>query len=260
MDPTPFLLKVPEEAAKLIAEGKAHRVGGVVRETGTERIVGFLEDADPVSEGVAGPNPVPLSPNGLSMMAVAGRVEARLDAIQAELAVLRQIVGETRDLAALSSAWHEAAAFGGLVGLLRACKLDLDAGRHELLLSYRRDFLVAHHRLLDMASRILSDSGLLRVGGRLLGALVAAAALAAMVARQLSSLLGDQPGAIQLAEELAASIGGLTGELRKRLRAPSALFWLEEDHLDLVREAREAAARLEGHVERLRSLPVEAEG
>ena len=54
-------LGIPEKAAAMISEGAARRVGGVVREYGSERIVAFLEDADPSLGDLVTANVVPLA-------------------------------------------------------------------------------------------------------------------------------------------------------------------------------------------------------
>lgn len=244
-------LGIPEKAAAMLQAGTAYRDGGIVREFESGRIVAFLQDADAPARELASANVVPLAVLGISMMAV----NHRLKRIEAELRSVRNLLQDVAAGVTFANAKLDGQMFGRLLGALHSCHLDIAAGNEQKLADYRHTFLEAYHLFRSVVEEVLGNAELLRRFEPVLRRYMQAMFLAGIAARDVSYRLDDAQGAQQLALEIAREASALAETAQKRLSAPSALFWRNNEHVTLALDIRESAARLRSHEEALRVLP-----
>lgn len=244
-------LGIPEKAAAMLRAGTAYRDGGIVREFESGRIVAFLQDADAPAKELACANVVPLAVMGISMMAV----NHRLKRIEAELRSVRNLLEDVAAGVTFANAKLDGQMFGRLLGALHSCHLDISAGNMQKLADYRHTFLEAYHQFRSVVEEVLGNPELLRRFEPVLRRYMQAMFLAGIAARDVSYRLNDVQGAQQLATEIAQQASALAEAAQKKLSAPSALFWRNDEHITLALDVRESAARLRSHEEALRVLP-----
>jgi len=236
------------ETAERLADGAYRRDGGVIRDKTSGQVVAILRDGDafrsPLWTEVA-ENLVPLVFHGVSMYGLErrlGRVEAELQQL---LAGQRRTVVEAR----LVALHEQAAGLGTVRGKLRACHLDLRAGRDQLLPSYRKEFLETFYAFRELVLGLARDRELFRFHPQLLRVCEQAMILCGVAARDLTERIDDAEAAAAVERQLLAASTELCATIQQRMRAPSALFWLDREHLEAGRHVAESHRRLSGQVE-----------
>jgi hypothetical protein len=225
--------------------------GGVVRDSGTHRIVAHLRDADASSADLVAANVVPLAILGISAMAQ----NHRLKKIDAEIRKLSALMEDVAASAKLANVKLDGQLMGRLLGALHACHLELASGDTQRFAEYRQVFLEAYYQFRLTVDAIVRDPDLLRRHDACLRNYAQAMFLAGVAARDTSYRMTDHAGALHIADEVAKHSVALAAHARDRITAPSALFWRNDAHVELVLEVRESAARLTSHEETLRVLP-----
>ncbi len=244
-------LGIPEKALAMIRDGTAYRDGGIVRETDSRQIVAFLQDADSSVSEFAKASVVPLAIMGISIMAV----NHRLKLIETELRSLEDALNNIDAKIDFANVKLDGQMIGSLLGSIHACHLDISAGITHKCADYRHVFLEYCYQFRSMVEGGLNEPELFRQFEPMLQRYAQAMFLAGIAARDVSYYLNDEKGALQLATELSHQSLSLAELAHKKIKAPSALFWIEKCHMDFVSDIKESAARLKSHEEALQLLP-----
>lgn len=244
-------------SAKAIAmrlAGTAYRDGGIIRERETGRIVCFLHDSDlpQFQDTTAASTLVPVAVLGVSMNAL----QKRLDNIEYALRKIDEKLDAIASDTKVLNIKMDATLLGNLLGAMHACELDLAKNNTEHLSSYKNRFLECFHQFRLFSLKIAQDPTLLRSYEDALSQYSQAMVIAGVAARDLLVRMGDIVGAQTLTALIANSINELALQTEAILKKPSSLFWAERTHRATLKSLQESHARVRGHQEALRALPL----
>ena len=249
-----FFLGMSETAFGAIQNGEATRRGGVVY-WNTGGILEHLTDAD-IQNGsdevkeLCGTNVVPFAVLGVSMLAINNRLEK----IEATLRQMQLVINKILARAELSNLQATGNLIGHLRGTLHACHLDIQEGRRERLVEYRRSLLESYYIFKEIVDGIAGNPELVRESIEIFNKYSQFMFLAGVAARDVTYRMGKKNSARDLADEFAEHAIGLERSLRMTLSQPSALFWRNDQHISVALEIRESTARLSSQAESLRLL------
>ena len=251
-----YNLAISERAKQAIEAGLAFRQGGVVR-WNEGKILEILQDATllkeatPVATSLLGASVVPMVIFSASMIAI----NHRLSKIENTLQELQLMLKEAISKIELINIKIDSSLIGKVNGLIHACSIDILEGRTHRFESYRQSFLENYHVLHQICNLMSKSSENLKNHFEILKNYMQAMLLTGIAARDLCYRIGENSTALFISEKISKDIENLEATMYENINSIPALIWRNDDHIDLVLEARESKERLKSHVCMLENLP-----
>lgn len=253
-----YQLAMSEATRKAIESGDAYRKGGVVYST-SGRIIEHLHDvelvqnANPAIQALISASAVPVVVFGASLVAINHRLEKIEAAIRSIKEQLEIVIDELRT----ANLKLDAQAIGKLSGLIKSCQIDINEGRNSRFPDYRKEFIVLYEELKSFVFSMTNNSQFLRKQHAVFIQYARAMFLAGVAARDLSYRMGEIGTTLKLSEDIGNDSQCLNKTVLEAVDNVPALFWRQEEHLDIAIEIRESRDRLLSHIDLLKVLPKE---